>query len=166
MRKGIKILGKVVSTIVLLLIFLPIVATLVLNIESVQNAIARRASIYASDYLGAVVRIDEIDFDLFSEVNIRGFYVEDYNQDTMLYVKSARADIGGWKIAKNGLRLSDAKADGVIFNLRELNSGRMNISALVERMQNKESEGGFRLYISDLEATNLSFVLERLEHLA
>lgn len=164
MRKGIKILGKVVSTIVLLLIFLPIVATLVLNIESVQNAIARRVSIYASDYLGAVVRIDEIDFDLFSEVNIRGFYVEDYNQDTMLYVKSARADIGGWKIAKNGLRLSDAKADGVIFNLRELNSGRMNISALVERMQNKESEGDFRLYISDLEATNLSFVLERLEH--
>ena len=72
MRKGIKILGKLVSTIVLLLIFLPIVITLVLNVESVQNAVVRQASHYASAYLGTDVYVDGIDFDLFSKVRVRG----------------------------------------------------------------------------------------------
>ena len=155
----------VVSTIVLLLIFLPIVATLVLNVGSVQSAIAKRASVYASEYLGAVVHIDEIDFDLFSKINIRGFYVEDFDKDTLLYVSHAKADINGLNIAKYGLRLEDVEATGVTFNLRELSSGGMNISALVEKLRDRSREdSNFRLYIDDIEAKDLEFVLEKQQH--
>lgn len=164
MRKGIKILGKVLSTIVLLLIFLPIVATLVLNIESVQNAIARRASSYASDYLGTEVRIDGIDFDLFSRVNIRGLYVEDYNQDTLLYVSRASTNINGLNISKYGLRLNNTKLSGAKFYLRELSTGVMNITPIVEQLRSRDGEGNFRLYVDDLETQDLSFRLEKLEH--
>ena len=157
-------MGKVVSTIVLLLIFLPVIITLVLNIESVQNAIAQRASSYASDYLGTEVSIDRVDFDLFSRVNVRGLYVEDYNQDTLLYVANASANIGGLNIAKDGLRLSNAKMSGAKFYLRELSSGRMNISPIVEQLQNKDGKGNFRLYVNDLETKDLTFCLEKLEH--
>ena len=165
MHKGIKILGMVVSAIILLLIFLPVVATLVLNIGSVQSAMAKRASAYVSEYLGAPVSIDELEFDLFSKVNIRGFYVEDYDKDTLLYVAHAKADINGLNISKYGLRLEDAEATGVKFYLRELSTGQMNISALVEKLRNREKqESDFRLYVDDLEAKNLSFVLEKQEH--
>ena len=165
MHKGIKILGMVVSAIILLLIFLPVVATLVLNIGSVQSAMAKRASAYVSEYLGAPVSIDELEFDLFSKVNIRGFYVEDYDKDTLLYVAHAKADINGLNISKYGLRLEDAEATGVKFYLRELSSGQMNISALVEKLRNSEKqESDFRLYVDDLEAKDLSFVLEKQEH--
>ena len=77
MRKGIKILAKVVSTIILLLIFLPVTITLVLNIESVQNVVVDRASKFATDYLGVRVEIGHIDLDLFSRVRVEDFYVED-----------------------------------------------------------------------------------------
>ena len=164
MRKGIKILGKVVSTIVLLLIFLPIIVTLVLNVESVQNAIVRRASQYATAYLGADVYVDGLDFDLFSKVRVRGLYVEDYNQDTLLYVAHATANIDGWNIARDGLRLSNAKMYGAKFYLRELPSGQMNIRPIVEQLQGGEKEGDFKLYIEDIDAEELSFCFEKLEH--
>ena len=165
MRKGIKILGKVVSTIVLLLIFLPIVATLVLNIESVQNAVVRQASRYASSYLGTDVYVDGIDFDLFSKVRVRGLYIEDYNQDTLLYVANATTNIGGLNIAKDGLRLSNTKMYGAKFYLRELPSGKMNIAPIVEQLRSGGGgEGDFRLYIDDIDAENLLFSLEKLEH--
>ena len=105
MRKGIKILGKVLSTIALLLIFLPIATTLVLNVEPVQNAVVRRAAHYASAHLGTDVYIDGIDFDLFSKVRIRGLYVEDYNNDTLLYVTHASTSIDNLNISKDGLKL-------------------------------------------------------------
>ena len=166
MRKGIKILGKVVSTIVLLLIFLPVIATLVLNLESVQNAIVKRASSYASEYLGTDVYIDAIDFDLFSKVRVRGFYVEDYNQDTLLYVAHATANIDSWNIAKDGLKLSNTKAYGAKFYLRELPSGKMNITSLVQQMQSddEDDDSVFRLYIEDIDAEDLTFCLEMLNH--
>ena len=163
MRKGIKILGKLISTIVLLLIFLPIITTLVLNVESVQNAVVKRASRYASNYLGTDVYVDGIDFDLFSKVRIRGLYVEDYNQDTLLYVAHATTNIGGLNIAKDGLRLSNTKMYGAKFYLRELPSGQMNIRPLVKQLQSGDKSGDFRLYIDDVEAEELSFCLEKLE---
>ena len=89
MRKVIKILAKVVSVIVLLSIFLPISITLVLNIEEVQNIAVRCATQFASEYLGTTVSIDRIDIDLFSRVRVDGFYVEDHEQDTLLYVSRA-----------------------------------------------------------------------------
>ena len=84
MRKGIKILAKVISIFVLLSIFLPVTLTLVLNVENVQNVVVKRASEFASEYLGARVDIGRIDIDLFSRVRIEGFYVEDTQQEMPL----------------------------------------------------------------------------------
>lgn len=156
-------MGKVVSTIILLLIFFPVVATLVLNIESVQNAVVRQASYYASARLGTDVYVDGIDFDLFSKVRVRGLYIEDYNQDTLLYVAHAAANINGLNIAKDGLRLSNAKMYGAKLYLRELPSGEMNIRPIVEQLQNGDKQGDFRLYIDDVDAENIAFCLEKLE---
>ena len=163
MHKGIKILGKVISTIVLLLIFLPVMVTLVLNVESVQNAVVRRASHYASAYLGTDVYVESIDFDLFSKVRIRGLYIEDYNQDTLLYVAHATTSVDGLNIVRDGLRLSGTKMYGAKFYLRELPSGEMNIRPIVEQLKSEDGKGDFRLYIDDIDAENLSFCLEKIE---
>ena len=62
-----------VSAVVLLLIFLPIIATLLLSIDSVQNYIVKRASEYASEYLESKVSVGHIDIDLLSKVHIYDF---------------------------------------------------------------------------------------------
>ena len=157
MRKVIKILAKVLSAIILLLIFLPIFATLVLNIDSVQNYVVRHATTYISQALGTRVSIDRIDLDLFSRVRVEGFYVEDYEQDTLLYVKRASAALSSLNVKKDGLRLSSAKANDAKFYIREMQNGELNIHPIVAKLQNPKKKNDFRLYISDAEVDNLDF---------
>ena len=164
MRKVIKILAKVLSTIILLLIFLPVAITLVLNIDSVQNVIVDKASHFASEYLDARVSIERINLDLFSRVRVEGFYVEDYEKDTMLYVKRATASISSLNIKHDGLRLSEAEVDGAMFHLRELADGELNIRPIVRKLQKPNSNSNFRLYIDDITGHDLEFRYERLVH--
>ena len=123
MRKVIKILAKVLSAIVLLLIFLPIFLTLLLNLEPVQNYVVKHATDFASDALGTRVDIKRIDMDLFTRVRVEGFYVEDLEQDTLLYVREARASFRSFDIKRTGLCISDAEATGAEFHLREMADG-------------------------------------------
>ena len=164
MRKGIKILAKLVSIIILLSIFLPISLTLVLNVDDVQNRIIKLASQYATDYLGAEVSIGRIDLDLFSRVRIEDFYVEDHEQDTLLYVESAWASIRSLNIARDGLLLRSAKLVNGEFNLRELPNGELNIRPIIARLQRNKSESNFCMVIDDIEASGLTFRYERQQH--
>ena len=95
MRKGIKILGKVFSVAVLLLIILPMVLSLLLDIPAVQNYVVQKAVRMVSRKLETTVSIDRVDIGLFSKVKVKGFYVEDYQRDTLLYVGSLDAYITG-----------------------------------------------------------------------
>ena len=164
MRKVIKILAKVLSVIILLSIFLPISLTLVLNIEGVQNLAVQRASQFASEYLGTKVALDRIDIDLFSRVRVEGFYVEDHEQDTLLYVSSAQARIKSLDIKNDGLLLGWARAEDGFFKLRELQSGELNIRPIVRSLQKSEGKSNFKMTIDKIEASGLEFRYERLVH--
>ena len=104
MRKVIKISAKVLSAIVLLLIFLPVCATLLLDIPSVQNYVVDRAMSFFSRKLETRVEIGRIDLDLFSRVCIRDFYVEDYQKDTLLYAAEVKGRFTGFNIRRRDLK--------------------------------------------------------------
>ena len=162
MRKVIKILAKVLSAIVLLLIFLPIFMTLLLNLEPIQNYVVGYATDYASQAIGSRVAISRIDMDLFSRVRVRGFYVEDYEQDTLLYADKAVASLSSFNIKRDGLRLTNVKASGVKVYLREMANGELNIRPIVAKLQNPDGKSGFRMYMDDAEADNVHFCYTRL----
>ena len=164
MRKGIKILAKVLSVIILLSIFLPVAITLVLNIESVQNRVVRRASEFASEYLATKVSFDRIDIDLFSTVRVEGFYVEDYEQDTLIYVSRASASLRSFNIPKTGLILGRAKVEDGFFDLREMQNGELNIRPIVHRLQRKGGKNNFKMVIDEIEASGVEFRYERRKH--
>ena len=164
MRKGIKILAKVISTIILLSIFLPISITLLLSVDSIQNFVVDKATAFASDYLGTRVSIDRIDLELFSKLRVRGFYVEDYEGDTLLYVDEVKARIRSLNIPRDGLCLTDAKIRDSKICLREMKSGELNIRPIVKKLTRPNGKGQFRLYIDDINAENLQFTYERLQH--
>ncbi len=164
MRKGIKILAKVLSTIVLLLIFLPISITLLLSVDSIQNFVADKAAGYASDFLGTKVTIGRIDLDILSRVRVQDFYVEDYEHDTLLYVKEARASFRGFDIKKTGLCISEADAVGAELHVREMADGELNIRPIVQKLTNPNGQSKFKMYIDHIHATDARFTYERQVH--
>ena len=153
----------VLSAIILLLIFLPIFLTLLLNLEPVQNYVVQRATDYASEALGTRVSIKRVDLDLFTRVRIDGFYVEDMEQDTLLYVDKASAAITSFNIKRDGVSLHNVDAEGGKFYIREMANGELNIRPIVAKLQNPNKESNFRLYMDDLEVDNLDFRFTRLE---
>lgn len=164
MRKVIKISAKVVSAIVLLLIFLPVCVTLLLDVPSIQNFVVDKAMSFFSQKLETRVSIDRIDLDLFSKVRLRGFYVEDYAQDTLLYVGEVKGRFTGFNIKKTGLQISQAEARDAKLYIREMPNGEMNIRQIVERLTRKDSKGNFKMYIDHIHVNDLRLGIERLEH--
>ena len=164
MRKVIKILATVISVIILLAIFLPVGITLLLSVNSVQNYVVDKASDYLGDYLETTVTIDRIDLDLFSKIRVRGLYVEDYEQDTLLYIGDAKARIASLNIPKDGLMLAAAELDNSRLCIREMASGELNIRPIIQKLVNPEKEGNFRLFVDRMDVSGLEFSYERLEH--
>lgn len=154
----------IVSAIVLLLIFLPIAATLILSIDQVQNRIIQRASQFASEKLESKVSIGHINIDLLSRVHLHDFYVEDPECDTLLFVDEAVAHISSLNIKRDGLLLSDVEVKGAEFNLNEMSSGELNIRPIVRRLTKQGQKSDFRLHIDHIHAKNSRFRYERLEH--
>lgn len=88
MRRIVNILAKMVSAIVLALIFLPLLVALLFEIPAVQNFVAREATEIISRKLGTRISIDRVDIGLFYRVSLDGFYVEDFQRDTLLYARA------------------------------------------------------------------------------
>lgn len=166
MRKVTKILLKTLSAIIILLIILPVLATMLLSMPSIQNRAVRFASDFATEALGTTVSIGSITAGMWGGINVRDFYVEDYDGDTLLYAASVTAHLGDLRGMPRNLILNVGKARDVKFILRETTRGPMNIKEVVDRInRNKKKKGRrFRLDIRSLDAENLCFRLERLKH--
>ena len=167
MRRIVNILAKMVSAIVLALIFLPLLVALLFEIPAVQNFVAREATEIISRKLGTRISIDRVDIGLFYRVSLDGFYVEDFQRDTLLYAGRLDARIKSLGLFGGGLVFSRAELSDARFCLRETPDGEMNIKQVVDNLSKKDkarAEGKFRLEIERLETDGLDFCMERLEH--
>ncbi|WP_295935562.1 translocation/assembly module TamB domain-containing protein [uncultured Alistipes sp.] len=166
MRKGIKILGKVLSAFVLLLIILPLTLSLLLDITAVQNFAVKKAAQIVSRSLETTVSIDRVDIGLFNKLKLKGFYVEDYQRDTLLYVDRLDAFVTGVGIFGGGVVLSRGEITGAKLYLRETPEGEMNIKQVVNRISDPDrpKKGNFHLTLKKASIENMDLCLERLEH--
>ena len=92
------------SAIVLLLIIFPLLVALLLAVPAVQNAAIDKAATWANDKLSTKVSVGHITVGLLNRVAVRDFYVEDWDGDTLLYVKRVDAHFGSLaSLAKKNL---------------------------------------------------------------
>lgn len=147
---------------VLLLIILVVFLLLLLDMPAVQNFAAHKAAEFASQKLETRVSIDHLNIDFPNRVNVHGFYVEDYQRDTLLYVGYLRATLTG---VGEGISFGSALARHAKLYIVETPNEVMNIKEVVDRLGKKEKKkGNFRLAIKEVEIDSLDLRIERLEH--
>ena len=164
MRKVTKILLRVLSAIVLLLIILPLLPALLLAIPAVQNMAIDKAAAWAGDYLGTTVKVGHITVGLLNRVAVRDFYVADWDGDTLLYVKRADAYFGSLSsLAKKNLVINYGNVQGGKFVVRETDRGTFAVKEITDQLvalrKGKKSE--FRLDIHSLKGSGIDFMLYR-----
>ncbi len=166
MHKGIKILAKVIATVLLLLIFLPFSLALLLQIPRVQTLAAGAAMEWASEKLGVEVGIDRLRVGFFNRVEVEGFYVEDYERDTLLFASHAEVSVARLGLFGEGIVFGEALVRDAKFHLRETPRGEMNVKEVVDRMRpavRKEKKNPLVLRFRNLQAEGLEFWLKRNE---
>lgn len=160
MRKVIKILGKLLSATLLLLIIFPIALSLTFDIPAVQNFVAHKAAEFASEKLETKVGIDKLNITLPNKINVYGFYVEDYQRDTLLYVDHLKANITG---VNGGISFGSARAERAKLYLVERSDGVINIKEVVDRFSKKKKNENFRLTIDDAVVDSINLHIRLLE---
>ena len=123
-----------------MLIVLPLVLSLLLSVDSVQNFVVRKATQFASRRLETVVRIDRVDIGLFDRVKLSGLYVEDYGGDTLLYVGKLHAFITQFGILSDGFTLRHGRLADAKLYLREMPDSVMNVKQIVSRLSKKKKK--------------------------
>lgn len=141
MRRIVNILAKMVSAIVLALIFLPLLVALLFEIPAVQNFVAREATEIISRKLGTRISIDRVDIGLFYRVSLDGFYVDDFQRDTLLYAGRLDARIKSLGLFGEGSFFSRAELSDARFCLRETPDGEMNIKQVVDKLSKRTRPG-------------------------
>lgn len=166
MRKVTKILLKALSVTLLFLIFSPIVLTLVIDLPSVQNFIVDRVTAIISNKLGTTVSIDKIRLGVLGSLRVEGFYVEDFQQDTLLYVKKLKVYLSSFE-GEKGITLRNGSIDGSKLYLRETPNGVMNVKEVVNSFAKRDSlrqKGDFALRVKDVKVDDLMLIIEQDEH--
>ena len=91
------------------------VGRLLFEIPAVQNFVAREATEIISRKLGTRISIDRVDIGLFYRVSLDGFYVEDFQRDTLLYAGRLDARIKSLGLFGGGLVFSRAELSDARF---------------------------------------------------
>ena len=154
MRKGIKILGYIVSSLLLMTIILPLSLSLLINFGMVQNWVVDKAAGFASRKLGTTVSIDHVDLGLFNRLQVEGFYVEDYQGDTLLYARNVQTGITDFSPLTFGL----AEVDDALLRLAQDSVGEINIKQVVDNLRGKGG-GHFVMAINRAKISNFRFEL-------
>ncbi len=164
MRKVIKILSKLIFSLLLLAIILPLTLSVLLTMSGVQTRVVRYATGWATEFLETSVDIAAVDIGAFGRVQFRGVYVEDYQGNTLLFADKLDVDVRRIGIASKNLRFGAITLDGGELNLIQTPDSVLNIKQVIDRLTPKEPKRrGTKIFFGEIELSNFTFRLQRLE---
>jgi hypothetical protein len=119
-----------------------------IHTETFQNWAAQKATTYLSNQLNTVVKVDLLDFNFFGGTDLKGFYMEDLQGDTMISAAnlSVSLESGLWTLLQNrididAIGLQNAKLY-ISKDSAATNSNIGFVFAQLSQNDKKESTGG------------------------
>ena len=110
---------KVIFYLVLSIVGLNVILYILLSIPAVQEKVISFALDKIKPIVKTEVSIDNVHINLFNHINLKGVYVEDQKQDTLLYTSELDVRINIWKLLANELRINSIKLDNTIINVSQ-----------------------------------------------
>lgn len=142
-----------------------VIVAVFLQLPPVQNYIAKAVAKTLSRELDTRVELDYIYFAYLDRLVLNGFYVQDYQGDTLLYSGKLQADfiINPFVLFTQGLTVEKIRLTDAHINLRKLPpSNKNNLELLLEKLipprsQDRASKP-FQLAIEDIYLEDVSFL--------
>ncbi|MEL4307571.1 translocation/assembly module TamB [Joostella sp. CR20] len=120
-----------------------VLASIFLSLPFVQTSIAKRATNYLNETFNTHIFVDGIHFMPFlGDVNIKGVYIEDYKQDTLVYINKLNTSILSLRhVIQGDLEFGDIDADELFLNLK-IHKGEddTNLNVFVDKLDSGEGD--------------------------
>lgn len=112
----------------------------VLSSDRVETAAVRMATAELSRALGTRASVEAVEYRFPARLSIRGVYIEDRQQDTLLYVGELYAHFRPLALTENAIRFSHVRLQDVTANIYRLPDSTWNYAFLVFPHEEKEKD--------------------------
>ncbi len=106
-----------IGILLLALLGLFLLMAFALTIPKVQTSVTNQITKSLSETLQAKVAIQGVDIEFFKTAVLKGIYIEDQKQDTLLYADRLTADIGVFSLLKKNIFLNSVGVEGAKIKL-------------------------------------------------
>lgn len=137
------------------LIIFFVILYLLLRMPQVQTFVTQKITDQLSEQLGTTVRVKGVDIDFVKKVVLEGIYVEDQQQDTLLYAEKLRVDVGLFALLGKKIVLDEILLENAYANLYTVDdSATLNFAfipeAFADTTQQDTTEAGWEFDLKDI----------------
>lgn len=150
---------------VLVLLGLIVLTGTILSLPPVQTRLAKKATTYLNETYNTNINVEKVKLSIFfGDVSLEEVYIEDYRQDTLVYVKYLNTSLLSLKhIAEGNLEFGSIEAEDMLFKIITYEGEPdTNLDVFVEKLDSGPSDPNkepFRLTAPEVDITNGTFVL-------
>lgn len=162
MKKAAKYLLGFVSGVIIFLIVLPLVLTLLLQVNFIQQWAANTATEFLTKQVGSKVSIAKIELGLFKSAYFEDVYVEDRRGDTMIYINNLNVRVSGINFITGKIDLNTVTVDSAKIFLYKDTLGVINIKHFFDALKPEippHNPPNFRMTAMQVNLLNTHFKL-------
>jgi hypothetical protein len=143
-------------------IALPVLSFLLLQNNSIQNALAKKISTNLSKTFGSTVTINHVSLDMFNRLIVSGLFVEDWRHDTLLFSKKVTLDIEALNFRKKVINIGKLELDNAYVHLYIDSLRNLNLEYILDRIlsTSDSTKEGWDVIFENIGLKNSHFRLE------
>jgi len=161
---------RFLAVMLILLILLSILAGMLVQDSDFQNWAVKRVTTNLSERLDTKVDVERIDLDFFDNLSFTNFYVEDYNNDTLLFTEQLDVDLDvNWRsLLKGRLSIDEIsltngnikirRDSGQFLNNIQLLTEKLKSETITQEQKEKREFNSFDLNLDKLNFKDICFV--------
>lgn len=139
-----------------------IILVLILSIPPIQTFLGKKVTKRINDDYGTHIYINKVGLRFNGDVELKGIYIEDYKQDTLIGIEALNTSIRNYRnLYNNKLTFGDIDVIGLTFNIRTyLGEDQTNLDVFVARFEEdnpRPDKSGFLLSSSDVSIYGSTF---------
>ena len=145
-----------------IIVGLPSVAYFIFRLPTVQSWLSTKISSYVSEKINTKVSLEGLDVSVFDHFIFEKFYIEDQQQDTLLYFNKLAINIDKFSIPKQFIFLDKIKLDHFVSNISDDSLGVSNFQFIIDQLSSESpdtttSESDWKISCKKIEIKNSSF---------
>jgi hypothetical protein len=161
---------RILMWLVIIFFFMPILISLILHIPFVQNWAVDGITTVLSNKIEEEVKIQEVDFSVFSGIRLEGFSVISLEKDTIIGAKSLNVDLGRnlFSLFKNELAVNTITLESPRLNVIRTGAYKeTNLERLIKKLTNprplpgsKKKKGAIKIILRQLDIYDIDLTYD------